>query len=313
MQSDAGPTFRASSELVEVDVLVEQKKTSIPIRSLHREDFEIYEDGVRQQISQFSIDTAPISILFLFDMTDSVRPVLRPLAAGAVAVLGHLKPEDEVAVMLYAERADLTQDFTTDHELVAKAISAASAMHPGECGVKPELCSQQAFFNEGVFQAASHLAAGARPGNRRVVIWLTDNVPNIPDDKVHSEAATIDLLRESGVAVSALVERSGMSYTMMTVYTKNPLFQPFRKQHPPGDARKYALETGGEAIGANRAEISTKLADLIDRIRSRYTLGYRPAESKPKGTLSRIDVQVTRAALVREGPVTVRARRGYKW
>jgi VWFA-related protein len=263
LQSDVAPTFRASSELVEVDVLVEQKKSSVPIRSLHREDFEIYEDGARQQISQFSIDTAPLSILILFDMTESVRPVLKPLAAGAVAVLGHLKPEDEVAVMLYVERADLTQDFTTDHELVAKAISAASGMHPGECGVKPELCSQQAFFNEGVFQAASHLATAARPRNRRVVIWLTDNVPNIPNDKFHSEAATMDLLRESGVSISSLIERSAMSYTMMTVYTKNPLFQPSRQQHPRGDARKYALETGGEAIGASRAEISTKLADLI--------------------------------------------------
>src|SRR5271170_1272091 len=110
--------FRSSTELVVVDVLVERKKTGLPLRSLTRDDFEVYEDKLRQQITQFSLDTVPLSVVFLFDMTDSVRPVLKPLADGALAALNHLKPEDEIAVMLYAARADVTQDFTTDHALV---------------------------------------------------------------------------------------------------------------------------------------------------------------------------------------------------
>src|SRR5579871_815366 len=91
-------TFRASTELVVVDALVEHKKTGIPIKSLTRDDFEIYEDKVLQPITQFSLDTVPLSIVFLFDMTDSVRPVLKPLANGALDALHHLKSDDEIAV-----------------------------------------------------------------------------------------------------------------------------------------------------------------------------------------------------------------------
>ena len=301
-------TFRASTELVAVDALVESRKTGIPVKSLTRGDFEIYEDKVLQPITQFSLDTVPLSIVFLFDMTDSVRPVLKPLAHGALDALHHLKPQDEVAVMLYSAHAELTQDFTRDHEAVARAIQAA----PGKCGGKPNLCNEEAYFNEGIFQAAARAHKASNASNRPVIIWLTDNVPNIPDDKVHSEAAAIDLLRESGVVVCTLMEKSAMSHTFEIGYTKNPMFAPFRMSHPPGDVHKYAEESGGIVIGAHRDEISSKLADLIDRLRSRYTIGYRPMEEKPTGTLCKIEVKLTKAALKREGAVDIRARRGYK-
>jgi VWFA-related protein len=318
-QSDV--TFRASTELVVVDVLAEHKKTALPVRGLTRDDFEVYEDKVRQQITQFSLDTVPLSIVFLFDMTDSVRPVLKPLADGALAALEHLKPEDEIAVMLYAARADLTQEFTTDHALVARAIESASTMRPGRCASsdepgppldKGELCSQEAYFNEGVYQATRHANKAGNPSNRRVIIWLTDNVPNVPDNKVHSEATAFDLLHESGVVVCSLLERSTMSYGMMTAYSRNPMFEPMRLMHPPGDVGKYAAETGGVVVAARRDEISTKLAGLIDRIRGRYTIGYRPPAQKPEGTLCKIDVKLSRVAIAREGAVEIRARRGYK-
>src|SRR5690349_13204294 len=106
--------FKATTELVVIDALVESKKNGLPVGGLQRTDFEVYEDKVRQEITQFSRDATPLSIVFLFDMTESVRPVLKPLARGAVGALEHLKPEDEVAVMLYAARADVTQSFTTD-------------------------------------------------------------------------------------------------------------------------------------------------------------------------------------------------------
>ena len=307
--------FKASTELVVVDALVESKKTGAAVRTLTKSDFEIYEDKVRQEISQFSVDKLPLSIVFLFDMTESVRPVLKPLGEGALGAMQHLKSEDEIAVMLYAGRANLAQGFTTDHTLVAHAIDSASTMTPGNCGKKPELCGQPAYFNEGIFTAATYAHKSARSSNRRVIIWLTDNVPNVPvepEDRVHTEAAALGLLQESGVVVCALLEHSAMSYAFDAFYTKNPMFALRRKHHPPGDTGKYAEETGGVVLGAKREEISAKLADLIDRLRSRYTIGYRPSSPKPEGTLCKIDVRLTAEALKREGTADIRARRGYK-
>lgn len=228
-------TVRVSTELVVVDALVERKRDRLPIRSLGRDDFEIYEDGVRQPIGQSGLDSARLSIVFLFDLMDSVRPVLERLARGALSALGHLKADDEIAVMLYASRADLVQGFTKDHDRVARAIESAGAMRPGHCGREPELCGLDAYFNEAIYQAATVAEETRTAGNRPVIIWLTDNVPNIPPDTVHSEADALNLLRLTGVGVSVLLEHSGQSIAAATLYSRNPMLMFNRQRHPPGE------------------------------------------------------------------------------
>ena len=112
--------FHVSVQVVTLDALVENKKTHALIGGLGRSDFQLAEDGVPQPITFFDHDQLPLSIVFIFDLTDSVRPTLKPLAAGAIEVLSHLKPTDEAAVMVFAKHAKLLQEYTTDHALIAK-------------------------------------------------------------------------------------------------------------------------------------------------------------------------------------------------
>src|SRR5258707_2678839 len=115
--SEAPQVLRVNVRLVMVDAQVLTRKTGRPVSSLRREDFQVYEDGVQQPITSFSQDELPLSVVFLFDLTDSVRPVLKSLAGGALQALSRLKPEYEVAVMIYAASTQLLQDFTTDRDL----------------------------------------------------------------------------------------------------------------------------------------------------------------------------------------------------
>jgi VWFA-related protein len=306
------PVIRVTVDLVVVDAQVVHKKTGRPIGALKREDFELFEDGVRQEIAAFSQDRLPLSIVFLFDLTDSVRPVLKPLASGALAALKHLKPEDETAVMAYAASAKLLQDFTTDRELTVAAIEKASEMDSDE----------PAFFNEGVFQAASQAAKAKNPASRRVIVWLTDNVPNVPSDRrgnrkdvsvdrLHTEIDALQELLETGTVVSSLLEFSAMSRTMAVLFTKNPIFAARRKHYPPGDVYKYAEQTGGQVMKSGKEEVAAKLADLIDQIRTRYSLGYRASVEQPAGTFCEIKLQVSTDVVKREGQVVIKAKRGY--
>jgi VWFA-related protein len=296
------PVIRVSVDLVVVDAQVVHKKTGRPVGGLQREDFELFEDGVRQQIVSFSQDRLPLSIVFLFDLTESVRPVLKPLAVGALAALEHLKPEDETAVMVYAASAKLLQAFTTDRALTVAAIEKASSMDSDEA----------AFFNEGVFQAASQAAKAKNPASRRVIVWLTDNVPNVPSaGKAHTEIEALHELLESGTVVSALLERSAMSNAMTVLYSKNPIFAMGRKHNPPGDVYKYAEQTGGQVMKSGKEEVAAKLADLIDQIRTRYSLGYRAPVEQPSGKFCEIKLKVSPDVLKREGQVVVKAKRGY--
>jgi VWFA-related protein len=302
--------IRVKTELVVVDAQVLDKKSGQPIENLSRDNFAVYEDGVKQDIAFVSRDKMPLSIVLLFDLTESVQPVLKPLGQGALEALSHLKPDDEVAVMTYAATAQVVQDFTTDHKLIADAIMRASTMTSNDA----------AYFNEGVFQASAQMRKATELNNRPVIIWLTDNVPNVPSSELkgrgsdgtvalHTEKEAFDELFESGAVVTSLLEKSALSRVAAALYTENPLFASRRKHHPPGNAFKYAEQTGGEVMGSNKDEVSQKLAVLIDHLRTRYTISYHPSSEKPAGTFCRVKLEV--ASQTDSSKIAIRTRAGY--
>ena len=306
------PVFRVNVRLVQVDTQVLNKKTRHAARELKKEDFEIYEDNIRQQVSSFSQDTMPLSVVLLFDLTDSVRPVLKSLGEGALEALQHLKPEDEVTVMIYAASAQVLQEATTDRALTVAAIEKASRMESGEA----------AFFNEGIFQAAEQLTKGKNSSSRRVIIWLTDNVPNVPsEDSVplryrrslngampHTQAEAVQHLLRTNTVVCSLVKQSDLSVSGESALMSKPAE---RMLHPPGEVYKYASVTGGQVIEFKKKELKEKLALLIDDLRMRYTLGYHPSAQKPKGKYCAIKVKLAPETKKAVGNVVVEARQGY--
>src|SRR5579864_4947962 len=213
--SEKPATFRLDVRMVQVDTQVIDKKTRHARPALTKDDFEVLEDNVPQKISSFSQDTLPLSVVLLFDLTDSVRPVLKSLAEGALEALQHLKPEDEVTVMVYAASAQVLQEATTDRALAVAAIEKASRMESDEA----------AFFNEGIFQAVELLAKGKNASSRRVIIWLTDDVPNIPSEnaiplryrrsmpleKLHSQQDALKHALETSTVVCSLIKKSELS------------------------------------------------------------------------------------------------------
>jgi hypothetical protein len=306
---DAAPVFRSTSELVLVDVQVINKKTKTATATLQQQDFQVSEDGALQGIKFFGRDTLPLSIVFLFDLTDSVRSVLKELAGGAKVALAHLKPEDEVAVMVYAASARMVDDFTTDRARSVAAIEKAARDESEEA----------AFFNEAVYQAAMQLERSANPSSRRVVIWLTDNLPNVPTEwmradhgasvpkgALHTEKEAIRALHETGVVVAPLLKSSLFWHVFSLTEA------PWRGGYPPGDAHKYAEWTGGQAMnlsGGKRAD--ERLAQLIDDLRSRYTIGYQPLDAKPPGTFCKLRVTLAPGGPLRAKDWNVLARTGY--
>ena len=304
--------FRATSELVLLDVQVVHSKTKTATGQLQARDFELQEDGVRQEISVFGLEQYPLSIVLLFDLTDSVRGVLRRLAASAGTALEHLRPEDEVAVMAYAASAQLVDGFTTDRASTVAAIGRAVTMRPPEA----------AFFNEAVYQAAQQLERSRNPMSRRVIIWLTDNLPNAPSPSnlvhnakslngvpPHSEAVAIRELHESGTVVTALLLKDPLA--ALWAEPMMAFEAAARKRNPAGDAHKYAEITGGLSPGLRGKNVEARLAEAIDDLRSRYTIGYRPTVDKPAGTFCRVHVALAPGAPLRPQEWRVLLREGY--
>lgn len=307
--------YRVNVRLVTVDTQVLEKKTRHAVSGLTARDFQIYEDNVPQQINSFSQDELPLSVVLLFDLTDSVRPVLKPLAQGALEALQHLKPQDEVAVMTYSATAQLLQDFTTDRALAVKAIKKASRMESAEA----------AFFNEGIYQAAARMEKSGNRLNRRVIIWFTDDIPNFPSDdvkarygrslgkkKLHTEKEAVEELLRTGTVVCTLLQTSQISDDEFSLRLSKAGETMLNKMlYPPGEVHKYARASGGQVVETSRKRIDERLAALIDDIRKLYTLGYHPAERQPKGKFCKIEVKLSPEAKRAHEDAIVEARQGY--
>jgi VWFA-related protein len=293
---DSGLTLKIDADLVLTDVLVEDRTTHLPVGSLTAEDFQVREDGVAQRIEYLSHDTLPLSIIFLFDLTDTVRPVLKPLAAGARTVLDQLRPQDEAAVMVFYSTTQLVQPFTRNHALLAAAIDKASGLTTREA----------TFLNEVVFQATEAMAQASVAQSRHVLLFLTDGTSNVPNAalrklygksapaRLHTEPEAMDALLRSGTVAAALIERSALSD--MDISTRYmPPFGPLMRIGPdPGNVRKYAEQSGGIVLNSSKQQVAARMAELIDELRSRYTLGYRPTPTQPSGKLCRIDLELTK-------------------
>src|ERR1700753_1775681 len=70
----ADDALKLRTDLVLVDVLPVQRRTSRAIGNLQKDDFTIYEDGIKQTVSYFSRDTLPVSVLLLVDRAGCVNP-----------------------------------------------------------------------------------------------------------------------------------------------------------------------------------------------------------------------------------------------
>jgi VWFA-related protein len=226
---------KIDTDLVVTDVQVMSKKTGLVVGDLKLEDFLLYEDNVRQEITQFSQDQLPLSIMLLLDVSGSVQPKLRQIQAGAKQAMEQLKPEDEVAVMVFAGGAKLIQDFTKNRQLIENKIAGIKDNNPlsflERIGTR---------INEGVYQAAAHMEKGSNPLSRRVIIGVTDNKSSaIPTG--HSGSEALEQLYESGSVVCGLIVDGD-------IFGLGKVANPFGSLL--GNINPFADKTGGEVMKA---------------------------------------------------------------
>jgi VWFA-related protein len=303
-------TIHVDAQFVLLDAVVENKKSGQAVDTLLARDFQIAEDGVPQTITYCSRDQLPLSVVLLFDMTETVHAALEPLARAAMETLGHLKPEDEVAVMIFSSRTELLQDFTKNRALAANAIKTASWMADVE----------GTFLDEDMFEAVEQAMKARAPGNRRVLVWLTDGTANEQNSMtratidqhspahLHSQQEAMTRLLQSGAVVSALIDR--------TAETNRAIMESAMGGTRLGDIDQYAKATGGLVMSTSTREAADRLALLIDRMRARYTLGFKPTRVEPQGKFCKLSLQLNPEFLrdhheLRKSDLVVLTKSGY--
>jgi VWFA-related protein len=297
LQSEDQETIKLKTDLVVVDALARDKKSREIIRGLKLQDFELYEDGAKQQIEYFGQDKLPISLVLLLDISGSVRPVVEKIREGALQTLQRLKPEDEVALMVFSGWTELIQDFTKDRELVQNKLAQALEKTGGGTRI-----------HEAILKAARQTRYSTNPLSRRAILVITDNQGYMSryDDTI-SEQDVRQTLIESGATVCGVIVRS-----ILNVFD-TLVFQPMSSEQIKRTTINPSVEeTGGEITGASKEDINTRIGEMIEHLRSRYSLGYAPTNQVYDGRYRKITVTLSTEARRRLGnDIVISARKGY--
>ena len=308
---DGTPILRMSVPLVVLDAVVSDRHTRQPVPGLSAKDFVLKEDDKLQTISYFAQNRVPLSIVFMIDLTETVKPVRSSLAAAAKEILSHLGDADEVAVAVFSSTGKVILPFTTDRSKARTALERAGKMSSNE----------GTFLNEAVYLVTAQLMSKASVGNRKALICLTDGTVNIPSVQeqqaigrstlgisLHTEEQAKLALLQQGVAFNAIIEKSPLSY--LVEVSRHPKPADI-KQYPPGNAKTFASLTGGIVLESGRSSGAATLELLLDDLRARYTLGYRPSQEMPENSFCHIQLTLTPEALQSTGHANVETRAGY--
>jgi VWFA-related protein len=286
--------LKLSTQLVVVDAQVLHKKTGVPAHGLTERDFVVYEDGTKQQLTHFSQDSFPLSIVLLLDVSGSVIPVIDSVRDSGLKALNQLKPGDEVALMAFGVWTTVLQEFTKDRQQVAKRVGNIEFMGPW--------IREGTYIDEALYQSAKHFDNSSISDSRRIIIIVTDNLTNQPPTIGHPVAESLKQIHGAGACVCGL--EVGDFPGAVNYYRKQGV--------TVGDSiGSYIAETGGIRLQVDKDDVTVKLAGLIERLRSRYSLGYTPTNEKRDGRFRNIKVRLSPQAERRIGEMTIVARKGY--
>ena len=271
-----------------VDVQVAEGKNLI--KNLTRDDFVVTDEGQPQTLVSFSHGDEMLNLILLLDISGSMQKHIQEVAQTARNSLAHLRPGDRVAIMVFAKRSAVHQDFSDNLAETARQI--ASAVENKDVGITTQI-------NAAVVDAARYMQEHADPAGRRAILILTDNLSmsyQLTDGQVIRELDKADTVFNAivtGRAIRPKPPGPGMF--------PNPDFTPANVFH-------LAEETGGEWARAEHADKSFN--EMIERIRSRYMLAYHEPPSHP-GTFRHVAVSLTAEARRKYPLAELRARSGY--
>jgi VWFA-related protein len=269
--------FRTGVSLVRVDAQVMQGNRVVP--DLTKDDFVVYDQGVRVPINYLAADQEPLDLLILLDVSDSMRDAIQAVNRVTGKALGQLRTGDRVALARFTSTWNLVVPFTEELSKIktASEVIAAQDFSGGTDIIRA------------LDESAELFSTGKRTARRRAVLMISDGkAPHYFRDE-----QTLQRLWAADVVVHALLVKSKSKESSL-----------------PIDMPKLTEATGGESIRAD--EPGAAFEELMERVRRRYSILYPLPAGAPQQQRS-LRVELSDTARKRYPTAKVRARRGYVW
>ena len=123
-QVDPGDVIRVKTSLVNSPVLVIGRDGKF-VPNLKREDFEVYENGVKHDIAYFAPVENPFTVAIVIDTSRSALFDLGDIQEAAIAFVEKMRPNDRALVVSFSTDVNVLAEPTSDHEALGAAIRSA--------------------------------------------------------------------------------------------------------------------------------------------------------------------------------------------
>jgi VWFA-related protein len=271
-------TVRVRTDLVTVPAFVTDGK-SRRIQNLTAADFELRDDGRAVKIEYFAAGTERVALVFALDASGSTQEIISQQRETALALFSRFGRASEVAVVRFAEQAELTAPFSGASTDALKAFALPALRN-----------HRTAIFDAAASSIKAFETRRTDPTERRIVILISDGLDTVSRARPRE---VINFARERGVSIYAI---------------QIPLYAPRDGRLAPRPAtkgfRELAEETGGryfmagDAKAALAAEPSYDLAPIFQAIeedlQGQYVLGYyQGEEAQATGRAHRLALSLT--------------------
>lgn len=269
------PVFRAEIGLVSLQAAVRNARGE-PVVGLDRRAFTVYENGAAQTITVFRHDEVPISLGILLDNSRSMRELRPSVAAAALAALRSTRPEDEVFLVNFADKARVEIPFTSDLAALEAGVAGIGAL--GGTAIRDAIAIAQRYSKQ-------HAAR-----QRRVLLVITDGNDNASE-------TSLERLEQQAEADDLAIWAVGLLHA---------------EAAPGAERGRDALRTLTNATGgvarfvATADEAGSAARQSAGQMRHLYTIGYSPIGQSLDGSYRKLRVVAKGGERLR-----VRTRGGY--
>ena len=314
-------TIKVETELVNIKAVVTDRGGR-RISDLKKEDFEVYEDGVKQEISHFATEEQPLRLVLLFDTSISMEEVLPFVKQEAIKLIDELREQDEISVVTFASRIEWPTNGWVDRAQAKEQVKNLQS-EPHQNPLPPTVGRQGYNIGDGntyMYEALQYVFEHVRGDDDKVaVIAFSDGVDTGAGrsmERIKERAETL------GKDVKWLAEESWALVYPVRFKTKQwigdapkPAWRPARAitigSAPTNPSiellSKIATATGGDVFEfTTQQDLALAIQKTLTDLRSQYSLAYRPPPVKDKNGFHRIKVRIKRQGLA------VRARDGYR-
>ena len=263
-KDDGAITATAKTIHVGVDIVLVNATVTDPynrlVTGLDKEDFQVFEDGVPQEVAYYSSEDIPVSIGVIFDMSGSMSDKVNKARQSAVQFFKTANPQDEFFLVSFNEHAELTSRFTTSVEDLQSRLMYTAARG-------------RTALLDGVYLGLSQMK-GAH-NSKKALLIISDGGDN---HSRYSEKEVTNIVKESDVLIYSIGVFGGGGTA--------------EEVGGPALLTKISEQTGGRMFEANPVELPDMARKIGIELRNRYILGYSPQNQARDGKYHRIVVKM---------------------